>query len=222
MKNNRLHRLVAVLGLAACLTSAGELRAQDLLEKKDNTLGTQNPAASFGAEYQLMFQYVEKLKAALQSSTDKDSTAANLTALPKSVDGKVEAEASIQASAKVRERGLQGLSVDRDITAQPFLSWFLSKDFNLDDPFEAMMDSKRFVGASRIRDRDGDEVDAMAEAIAVPQFKLLAGLTNALDSMMKAKDAELTSSSRVTATKDSKDFDPLTYLLSPSAPKDKE
>lgn len=221
MKNNRLYRLVAALGLAACLTAAGELRAQDLLEKKDNTLGTQNPSASFGAEYQVMFQFVEKLKAALQSSTDKDSTAANLTALPQSVDGKVEADASFQ-DATAREHGFRKLAAERDITAQPVLSWFLSKDFNLDDPFAAMMDSKRFLGASRIRDRDGDEGEAIAEAIAIPQFKLLAGLTNALDSMMKAKDAELTSSSRVTSTKDSKDFDPLTYLLNPSAAKDKE
>lgn len=220
MKNNRLHRLVAALGLAACL-AAGELRAQDLLEKKDNTLGTQNPAASFGAEYQVMFQFVEKLKAALQSSSDKDSTAANLTALPQSVEGKVEADASFQGAA-AREHSFRKLAADRDITAQPFLSWFLSKDFNLDDPFEAMMDSKGFAGATRIREREGDAADAMAEAIAIPQFKLLAGLTNALDAMMKAKDAELTSSSRVTATKDAKDFDPLTYLLSPSAPKDKE
>ncbi|MCC7344208.1 MAG: hypothetical protein IT573_04665 [Deltaproteobacteria bacterium] len=219
MKNNRLHRLVAALGLAACL-AAGELRAQDLLEKKDNTLGTQNPAASFGAEYQVMFQFVEKLKAALQSSTDKDSTAANLTALPQSVDGKVEADASFQG-ATAREHSFRKLAAERDITAQPVLSWFLSKDFNLDDPFEAMMDSKRFIGATRIREREGDAADAMAEAIAIPQFRLMAGLTNALDAMMKAKDADLTSS-RVTSTKDAKDFDPLTYLLNPSAAKDKE
>ncbi len=219
MKNNRLHRLVAALGLAACL-AAGELRAQDLLEKKDNTLGTKNPAASFGAEYQVMFQFVEKLKAALQSSTDKDSTAANLTALPQSVDGKVEADASFQG-ATAREHSFRKLAAERDITAQPVLSWFLSKDFNLDDPFEAMMDSKRFIGATRIREREGDAADAMAEAIAIPQFRLMAGLTNALDAMMKAKDADLTSS-RVTSTKDAKDFDPLTYLLNPSAAKDKE
>ncbi|KAB2841659.1 hypothetical protein F9K50_03520 [bacterium] len=220
MKNNRLYRLVAAFGLAACLTAAGELRAQDMLEKKDNVLGTQNPAASFGAEYQLMFQFVEKLKGALQSSTDKDSTAANLTALPKSVDGKVEAEAPIQG-ATAREHGLRKLAVERDITAQPILSWFLSKDFNLDDPFAAMTDSKRLVGVTKLRDRDGDEVDAMTEAIAIPQFTFLAGLTNALDAMMKAKDADLTSS-RVTAAKDAKDFDPLTYLLNPSTAKDKE
>ncbi len=216
MKKLWLYRLIAAFGLTACLHLAGEARAQDLLERKD--IAT-NPAGTFGAEYGIMFTFVEKIKGALQGSTDNESTATNLTALPQSVDGKVEADTSIQASAKVREQGLQKLTVDRDIKAQPILSWFLSKDFNLDDPFEAMMDSKRLVGATKLRDRDGGEVDAMTEAIAIPQFTFLAGLTNALDTMMKAKDADLTSS-RVTAAKDAKDFDPLTYLLNPSTTKE--
>lgn len=223
MKNRWVHRLVASLGVATCFVMVGELSAQEQL-KKDVPSSALGSAGNVGAEYQVMFDFLGKISQALQGSTDSTAASAKLVELPRVVDEKFETKANLepQSNIQAREHGLKRLAGSEDFKGQPMLAWFLSKDFNIEDPFSAMMDSKQFAGTNLShRERVVGADDSMAEAIAIPQFMFAAKLTQALDTMVKDKDSELTAT-RGPASQDANDLDPLTSLLKSSATKDKQ
>ena len=217
MRKTWVHRLLAVSGLAACFCLAGQVHAQDLLERKPKLQGQSGAEASFGPEYQAMFRMLAKVSEALQGSTDSASTAANLSQMPEKMEGAVEAKAFVSGDTS-RQSAYTRVDGETNFKGQAFLAWLISKDFNLDDPFDTLMKQRHVETLNRRQLRDS-EIDTVAESAGIPQFTYLVGITHALDAMM-VKDRDLESTSIRGVEKDSRDFDPLTFLTTPSAAKE--
>lgn len=217
MRKTWVHRLLAVSGLAACICLAGQVHAQDLLERNPKIQGQSGAEASFGPEYQAMFKMLAKMSEALQGSTDSASTAANLSQMPEKMEGSIEAKAFVSGDTS-RENSYSRVEGEKTFKGQAFLAWLISKDFNLDDPFDALLKQRHVETLNRRQLRES-EIDSAAEAAGIPQFTYLAGITHALDAMM-IKDKDLESTSIRGVEKDSRDLDPLTFLTTPSAAKE--
>jgi len=201
--------------MAALAFSAGinTARAQDAATSK--IIGTENTgqAGNFGAEYQILFGFLTKISESLQGSKDRESTVTNLIAAPKAVEGQVEQIAPSSTLATAQTKSLsrsENLSRIEGGRSNSVLNWFLSKDFNIDDPFDSFLKLRE-----KDREKNSDLEDAIEKA-EVPEFAFAVGLTEALNGFGKDKVREISkdNSPKEDAVESDRDFS--TFFTNPS------
>jgi len=180
MKTKWFSASLALLGGLAALSLARPSLAQQAMATRDSS-------ANIGAEYRVMTEYLTKITEALQGSNDKDSTVNNLTALPERTGVDLKGAVAKPEETTTRERTLASRGGIEGLGGAGILGWIFSKDFNIDDPFEAPLKSRR-VELEREREKD-DGVGALEAQVDVPQFSYIVGLSKAFnDVVLPSKD----------------------------------
>lgn len=165
---------LALLGGLALVSVASPAQAQQLAPR-DNSANT-----NIGAEYRVMLEYLTKFTEAMQGSTDKDSTVTNLTALPEKTGVDLKGTAKEEGTATAERSFLAKREEAGGLGGAGFLSWVFSKEFNIDDPFEAPLKREKIERAKREPAKE-DEVDTLDSQIDSPQFSYIIGLSKAMN-----------------------------------------